>query len=129
MKILKKENWWVWLLLTIFSSGTSTIVLGALLDVYDKNAWYAKWKNWLIGALCLFFPAVIMGYIFIIEITCKTACKLGVKGSEYYLSPYVWLLLLIIPIIGWSLLIVILIYLEIWTIVALYNGAGNKYSK
>ena len=44
MKILKRENWWIWLLLMLFSSGSSNIVLGALLDVYDKNAWYAnKW--------------------------------------------------------------------------------------
>ena len=43
MKILKKENWWVWLLLFLFSEGTSNLVLGALLDVYDKKAWYTKW--------------------------------------------------------------------------------------
>lgn len=30
MKILKRENWWIWLLLTLFSQGSSTLVLGAL---------------------------------------------------------------------------------------------------
>ena len=43
MKILKKENWWIWLLLLLFSQGSSTFVLGALLDVYDKKEWYTKW--------------------------------------------------------------------------------------
>lgn len=129
MKILKQENWWVWLLLTLFSSGSSNLVLGALLDVYDKNAWYAKKKYWIIGLLCLFFPFTIMMMVLYLQITCQSAAKLGVKGSEYYLSPYVWLLLLIVPIIGWTLLIVLIIYLEIWTLVALYNGAGNKFAK
>jgi len=129
MKILKKENWWIWLLLLLFSSGSSTIVLGALLDVYDKDAWYANKWNWIIAALCLLFPLMIMIIVFNLQITCQAAAKLGVKGSEYYLSPYVWLLLLIVPIIGWTLLIVLILYLEIWTLLALYQGAGNKYAK
>ena len=45
MEILKKENYWIWLLLFFFSGGSSNLVLGALLDVFDKNAWYAKPKN------------------------------------------------------------------------------------
>ena len=48
MNILKKENWWIWLLLFLFSEGTSVLVLGAILDVFDKNAWYAKLKYWII---------------------------------------------------------------------------------
>jgi len=39
MNILKKENWWIWLLLLLFSNGTSPLVLGALLNVYNKDAW------------------------------------------------------------------------------------------
>ena len=127
MKILKRENWWVWLLLMLFSSGNSTIVLGALLDVYDKNAWYANKWYWIIGILCFIFPAFIMLSIFILQITCQTAAKLGVKGSEYYLSPYIWLLLLIIPVIGWTLLSVMVIYINIWTLVALHNGNGEEF--
>lgn len=38
MQILKKENWWIWLLLLLFSSGSSPLVLGALLNVYNKNS-------------------------------------------------------------------------------------------
>lgn len=127
MKILKKENWWVWLLLFFFSSGSSPMVLGALLDVYDKNAWYAKWQYWVIGLLLFVFPAMVMITIFTIQILCKTAAKLGVAGHEFYLSPYVWILLCIIPIFGWIFLIVMLFYLEIMNLVMLHRGAGEKY--
>lgn len=126
MKLLKKENWWIWLLLFIFSEGTSTIVLGALLDVFDKKAWYAKWKNWLIGLL-LIIPITIMITAFNIEITSKTAAKLEVKGSEYYLSPYIWLILIIIPFIGWIAFAVLYLYLSIAIIVNLYKGKAEKY--
>lgn len=127
MKILKKENWWVWLLLLFFSGGTSNVVLGALLDVYDKNAWYAKPKNWLIGFLCFVFPLAIMIIVFQIEIMCKVNAKLKTPGSELYLSPYIWLSLVIVPIFGWILFFVLLIYLSVWHIVMLYRGNGEKY--
>ena len=65
--------------------------------------------------------------VFMLQISCETAAKLGVKGSEYYLSPFVWLLLLIVPIIGWTLLTVMIIYIYVWTLVALYNGNGEKF--
>ena len=129
MKILKRENWWAWLLMLLFSNGTSSIVLGALLDVYDKDSWYANKKNWIIGFCCFIIPGIIMLTVFLVQIVVLTADKLKVKGSEYYLSPYVWLLLMIVPIIGWSLLILLILYLEIWTIVALYKGEAEKYIK
>lgn len=127
MKILKKENWWIWLLLFIFTGGASNLVLGALLDVFDKKAWYAKWYYWIIGILCFLFPAYIMLTVFIITITAKVAAKLGVPGSEIYLSPYVWILCLIIPFIGWSLFFVMNIYITIWPIIMLHKGNGEKY--
>lgn len=127
MKILKRENWWIWLLLLLFSSGSSTLVLGALLDVYDKDAWYTKWQYWVIGLLALALPFTIMLIVFNIEILSKTAAKLNVPGKEIYLSPYIWLILLILPFIGWIFLIVMVIYLYAWTIVMLYRGAGEKY--
>lgn len=129
MNLLKKENWWVWLLMMFFSNGASTFVLAALLNVYDKNAWYAKWQYWVIGVLLCFLPATIMVMIFSLEITCKTAAKLKVSGHELYLSPYVWILLFIIPIIGWILLAVMAVYIEIMTLVMLYRGAGEEYIK
>ena len=128
MKLLKKENWWIWLILFLFSEGTSSIVLGALLDVFDKNAWYAKLKYWLIG-LIFVIPFTIMISIFSIEILCKTAAKLNVKGIEYYLSPYVWIILLIIPFIGWIAFVILLLYLNIAILVNLYKGKAEKYIK
>lgn len=127
MKILKQENWWVWLLLFLFSGGCSPIVLGALLDVYDKKAWYAKWQYWVIGLLLCVFPAMIMLYVFYIQILCEAAAKLGVSGKEIYLSPYVWIILLIFPIFGWIFFFVMFIYLEVMCIVMLHRGAGEKY--
>lgn len=126
MKLLKRENWWIWLLLFIFSDATSTIALGALLDVFEKDSWYAKWKNWLIGGI-LIFPIMIMVMAFNIEITSKVAAKLGVKGSELYLSPYIWLILIIIPFLGWILFVALILYLNISILVKLYKGEGEKY--
>ena len=126
MKILKKENWWVWLLLLLFSEGTSNLVLGALLDVYDKNAWYTKWYIWVIG-LVLIIPFTVMITAFTLEILSKTAAKLDVKGSEYYLSPYIWIILIIIPFIGWIAFAILMLYLEIAILVKLHAGNGEKY--
>lgn len=127
MKILKKENWWVWLLLFLFSSGTSNIVLGALLDVFDKKAWYAKWQYWVIGLLLFVFPASIMLMVFYIQIMAQTAAKLDVPGKELYLSPYIWIACLIVPLLGWTIFTAMTIYIPIMTLVMLYRGAGEKY--
>ena len=126
MKLLKKENWWIWLLLFIFSEATSTIVLGAMLDVFDKKAWYTKWYIWIIG-LIFMLPISVMIVVFNLEITSKTAAKLEVKGADYYLSPYIWIILLIIPILGWLAFISLILYLNIAILVKLYKGSGEKY--
>lgn len=126
MNILKKENWWVWLLLFLFSGGASMIVLGALLNLYNKNEWYAKLKYWIIGVI-LIIPFSIMITVFNLEITSKTAAKLDVKGSEYYLSPYIWIILLIIPIIGWIIFVILVLYLNICILINLSKGKAEKY--
>ena len=126
MFLLKKEKWWIWLLLFIFSEATSTIVLGALLSVYDKKAWYTKWYIWVIG-LVLIIPFSIMAMIFNLQITSNTAAKLEVKGSEYYLSPYIWIILLIIPVVGWIAFVALILYLNIAILVNLHKGNGEKY--
>jgi len=113
-------------LLFIFSEATSTIVLGAMLDVFDKKAWYTKWYIWIIG-LIFMLPISVMIVVFNLEITSKTAAKLEVKGADYYLSPYIWIILLIIPFIGWIGFIALVLYLNIAIIVKLYNGNGEKY--
>ncbi|MDD2377878.1 MAG: hypothetical protein PHD10_02415 [Bacilli bacterium] len=149
MKILKKENWWIWLMLLILSQTTSVLVLGALVDVYDKKSWYAKGKYWywaLLSVLIIFLLvpkslveslavalslSIMIPYMMVmvlyVQILCLTAAKLEVPGKEIYLSPYIWLLCLIVPILGWTMLVVMFIYLIIWTIVMLYRGAGEKY--
>jgi len=126
MNILKKENWWIWLLLLLFSSGSSTVVLAAILDSFDKKAWYSKWYYWVIG-LVLLIPFSIMIYVFYIDMTCKAAAKLEVKGKEFYLSPYIWIIMLTIPFIGWIAFAVLYLYLNIAILVNLKNGKGEKY--
>lgn len=126
MKLLKKENWWIWLLLLLFSSGASPIVLAAMLDLLKKDAWYAKWYYWVIG-LVLVLPFIVMIYVLYIELTSKTAAKLEVKGSEYYLSPYIWIIMIIIPFIGWIVFVALYLYLNIAILINLKNGKGEKY--
>lgn len=127
MYLLKKENWWVWLLLTLFSGGSGNVALGALLNVFDKKSWYAKRKNWLIGLACLIFPFFIMILVFSIQILCQANAKLNTPGKEIYLSPYIWLFYLIIPFIGWAIFLIQLVYLTIWPVVMLHKGNGEKY--
>lgn len=128
MHLLKKENWWVWLLLFLFSSGASQIVLGALFDIFDRNAWYAKWYIWVIG-LFLIIPFSIMIMVLYIDITTKVAAKLDIEGKDYYLSPYIWIIMLIIPIIGWIMFIILFIYLNIKILIQLKKGKGEGYIK
>lgn len=170
MNILKKENWWIWLMLSFFSGGSSYLVLAALLGIYSKEAWYFKWTKkcpkFLVVVICIllvltFFyssisimnlgadeldttelgmitiPLAIIGLaylglglaivIFNIQILAQVNAKLKTPGNEIYLSPYVWVLCLIIPIIGWIMLVVMLLYLSFWYIVMLYRGQGEKY--
>lgn len=126
MNLLKRENWWIWLILLLFSSGASPIVLGAMLNLFEKGAWYSKWYVWVIG-LILIIPFPIMIYVLYISITCKTAAKLEVKGYEYYLSPYIWMILMIIPFIGWIVFIILFIYLNIQIILKLKAGNAEKF--
>ena len=125
----KKEYWWLWLILFLFSGGTISIVLADNLNLLDKDAWYMKSKYWIIGAICFFFPLGIMGLVFTIEMTCKIAAKLGVSGKELYLSPYIWLMLLIIPILGWILFMALTLYLYIRILISIYQGKLERLSK
>ena len=70
-----------------------------------------------------------MFYVFVIQILTRVCEKLEVPGSEIYTSPYSWLLCLIVPVIGWILFAVMLIYLEIFLIVSIYRGKGEKFVK
>lgn len=127
MNLLKKENWLACLLLNIISQGLFTFVLAYLMKVYEKDAWYKKWQYWVFGTLCFLFPVFIMLLVFQTQIMVKVASKLEVTGKEIYDNPYTWVICLIVPVIGWILLFVMIIYLEIFTVVALFKGNGEKY--
>ncbi len=127
--LLKKDKWWVWLISTLFGGFVAYFLLGFLLDVYNKDAWYAKWQNWVLSLILFVFPFFIMFVVFDLVVTSKICAKLEVPGTEIYLSPYIWLFLLIVPIIGWILLMVLIVYLKIWIVVMLYRGYGEKYEK
>jgi len=127
MDLLKRENWWVWLILTIFTGSASTLLLGALIGCFKKDAWYADWKNWALGFLLFIIPGLVMISVFIIQMTCEVASKLEVPGSELYLSPYIWILCLIIPVIGWICFSVMMFYLTLWNIVMLNRGKAERY--
>lgn len=129
MELLDRKNWWLWLLIFLFGNKVAPFVLGAFLNVYDKNAWYAKWQNWLIGVLCCFLPAIIMMAILAIQITVQCAEKLEVPGYEVYGSVYIWILCLIIPFLGWAMLLVMSLYIDIYILVMLYRGAGEQYQR
>lgn len=127
MSLLKKENWIVCLILNLITQGFFTFILAYFLGIYEKEAWYKKWQYWVFGSLCLIFPAFIMLLVFTVQITVKVASKLDVPGKEIYDNPYTWVICLIAPIVGWIVLFVMVLYLELFTIVSLYKGNGEKY--
>lgn len=127
MNLLKKENWLVCLILTIISEGFFAFALAHLLKLYNKDAWYTKWQYWFFGGLCLVFPIFIMLIVFLVQMICSVAEALNVPGSELYNSPYTWIICIIVPVIGWILLLVMLIYIVVWPIVMIYRGEGEKY--
>lgn len=129
MVFLKKENWVLSLIFTILSQGVFSFVLGYFLKVYKKDAWYRKWQYWVISSLFLLFPVFIVLTVFLIQIACQVAKKLDVPGASIYTSPYSWILCLIVPIVGWTLLLVMLCYIMIWPTVMIYRGKGEKYTK
>ena len=99
------------------------------MDCYDKDAWYSKWQYWFFGVLCLIFPVFIMLMVFVIQMNCKVATKLNVPGDKIYNTPYTWIICFIVPVIGWALFIVMLIYVFVWPHVKLAQGEGEQYIK
>lgn len=126
MDLIKKDNWVICLILTIITEGLFSLVLASLMKLYDKKAWYCNYKYWLFGALCLLFPVVIMFVVFLVQITCMVAKTLQVPGDEIYNSPYSWIICMVVPVIGWIMLIVMYLYIVIWPIVMIYNGKGES---
>ena len=127
MTLLKRNYWWFWLLLNILTGSISNLFLGKLLNVYEKGAWYTKWYYWVLGIFFGFLPALIMLLILIIEVTIKICVKLEVPGSDLYALPYPWIICIIIPIVGWALFVILLVYTNLWYAVKLFQGNGEKY--
>ena len=109
MELLKKENAWVWVLLFFLTGGTSVLMLGALLGILKKGAWYSKWYYWVLGIITV-LPGLIMLAVLYIYVLAQVCKKLKVGGSEIYAFPYTWILCLIVPIIGWILFFVMFAY-------------------
>lgn len=127
MNLLKKRNWFICLLLNILTLGIFNLVLAGFLNLYSKDAWYKKWQYWFFGGLCLIFPIFILLLVLIVQMICEVADALNVPGSGLYNCPYTWIVCIIVPVVGWILLLVMLIYIMVWSIVMLYQGEGEKY--
>ena len=129
MDFLKKNNWWLCLIINIITCGIFYIILGKFMNLFDKDAWYMNKWYWIIGGICLIFPLFIMLIVFAIQMNCKVAKELEVSGSNIYNTPYTWIVFIIIPIVGWALLIVMDLYIFIIPHIKLAHGCGEKYIK
>ena len=129
MKLLKKENWIWCLTLNILTFGLFTIYIAKKLDLLDKNAWYYCWQNWVIGFVCGIVPGIVMFFIFFIKMGCLVSQKAKVPFDLIYMYPYIWIICFIIPIIGWTLFIILFIYVHFWYIFYIKRGNLEKYLK
>ena len=129
MFLLKSQYSILWIILCLLTGNISVLFLGYLLKVYEKDAWYTRWYYWVLGFFFDLLPALVMLLIFVIEITVKVCKKLKVPGAEVYGLPYVWIGCAIIPIVGWTLFLVLLIYINLWYLVKLCQGKGEECFK
>ena len=124
--MLKKKYAIIWLLLSIITLNISVLFLGKKLKVYTNYGWYKKWYYWVLGILFCIFPALIMLFILVIQTNVKICLKLDVSGSEIYKLPYVWIGLLITPILGWTLFLILLVYIYLMYIIRLFQGKAEN---
>lgn len=129
MDLLKRENWWLCLILNILTGGIFYIILAKMMNLFDKDAWYMNKWYWIFGTLCLIFPVFIMLIVFMIQMNAKVAANLGLSGSNIYNTPYTWILFIIIPVIGWVLNIVMYLYIYFMPHYNLAKGNGEKFIK
>ena len=111
---LKKRYFWIYLILNVITLGLFTFYIAYKLDLYDKDAWYHRWYYWVLGFLLGIFPALVMFLVFSVKMGCLVSAKLEVPGEEIYLPPYVWIVSLIIPILGWTVFIILYFYVHFW---------------
>ena len=126
--MLKKKNWFIVLLLNILTLGLFNFVLAFKLNLYNEDAWYNKWQYWFFASLCLIFPVIVLLIVFLVQMLVKVALKLDIDGENIYGTPYSWIICIIVPVVGWALLITMFIYLLVFIAIALKNGKGEKYA-
>ena len=129
MKILKRENYLLCLFLNIITLGLFTFYVAKKLKIYDENAWYYNKYYWILCFFCGVIPGILLFVIFYIQIGCEVCKKLKVPFDNYYGYPYFWIVSIIVPILGWTLFIVMMIYVHTWYTVYLKRGYGEKYLK
>ena len=127
--MLKKQNWIIDLFMMFFTFGTYIVIPAYSLKLFEKNKWYSNYKYWLFGALLFFFPVVIMSIILVVQTTVSVANKARIDGGYIYENPYIWIGLLIVPVIGWCLLIVMYLYLQFSIVLQIKNGVFNEIEK
>lgn len=106
-----KKNIVVSLLMMIFIPIIPLIAISSEMGLLEEEAWYEKWYYWFFAAVCFLLPVIILFIIFLIEQLVKIANKLKIAGTDLYISPYFWILCVIVPLVGWILLLVTYIYL------------------
>ncbi len=119
MKTLKKENAIIYLFLNILTFGLYTFYIAYKLDLYDKDAWYSRWYYWVLSFILGIIPGLVMFLVFSIKMGCLVSEKLNVPGKEIYTLPYSWIICLIVPILGWTLFVILYIYVHIWYVFTL----------
>lgn len=126
MNILKKKYWFLCLTLNIITLGLFTFYVAKKMKVYEKNAWYYNKYYWILGFICGIIPGIIMFVIFYIEIASLVSFNLSVPLEKYYIYPYTWIVNLIIPIFGWTIFIIMIIYVHVWYTIYLKRGYGEN---
>lgn len=129
MSLLKKGNWLLYALVTILSIGGYTFYLAYEMDLFDQDEWYYKWEYWTFATLACILPAIIMLLVLNIQMAIKISVKFNTAYQKIYNTPYSWILCLIIPVLGWSTLIVMLIHVYLYPAVMIHAGVGDKYLK
>lgn len=122
MGLLKKENWIINCLMMIFTFGGYILIPAYQLKLFEKDKWYSNYKYWLCGVLCLFFPVIVMLLVLVVQMTVKVASCMKIDGGVIYENVYVWIALLIVPVLGWCLFLVMYIYLHFSIIVKIKKG-------
>lgn len=123
MKLLKKNNFWIYLILNVITCGIFNLYIARKLNLKKDDEWYSKWQYWFFGTVCLIFPVFLMFIVYVVQMNCKVCNKLKVSGSNIYNTPYSWILFIIIPIVGWALLITMYLYVIIMPSIKVLQGS------